>query len=426
MGIELGLARVSRLLQHLGSPQNKLKVIHVAGTNGKGSVCSYVSNMLQSPNVKVGKFTSPHLVHITDSISINNRSIPLSDYHDIKNHIAEVNKTYSLNCTEFELLSCSAILYFKQVNCNWCVIEVGLGGSLDATNVFPGANKFGCAITKISMDHENILGDTLTKIAREKAGIIVPGVKHTAVDGTNHPSVLDVIRKECASVGSNLHIVDTNLNHEIQTTSWGAIKLDILPLNGEYQIYNLRVAISILDHLQQIQEINIGLQDILNRLSNITWPGRLQKLNLKFKRNEFIPVLMDGAHNGSAAIELSKYLNNEYGTTEKKTFVIAVTKGKNLKPLFDPLIKPIDRVVITQFGPVDGMPWIQPNDSKELADFVRNTYTQDVTVNKNIANLFQSLRQEQITNSKNEPIIVCGSLYLCGEILRLHDSNKDS
>lgn len=431
MNIELGLSRITKLLSHLGNPHESLRVLHIAGTNGKGSVCSYISTILQNQNLqvaqngqnnKVGKFTTPHLIHVTDSITINNNPIPRYKFDAIKKSLNEINSKYSIKCSEFELLTCLAILYFKEAHCNWCVLEVGLGGRLDATNVIPGTNKLACGITKISLDHENFLGDTLTKIAYEKAGIITPGVKFVSVDGTNDINVLNIIKEQCNEVGCDIRITDPSKdNNIIETDSWGVVQVDKLPLNGEYQIFNLKVALSIIDHLQKINEIKLSKEDLLKGLHNTMWPGRLQHVNLSYDKGKSIHVLMDGAHNGSAAIELSKYIKNTYGG-KPITYIIAVTEGKNITQLFDPLLSPKDSVYVTRFGNVEGMPWVHATDPGVLRQHIQDTYTPNVISEPDIHSIF--IKLASIPEEDRQPIVICGSLYLCGELLRLHNNNN--
>lgn len=197
MGINLGLVRVVKLLSHLGNPHEKLRVLHVAGTNGKGSVCSYMGSVLGS-KFKVGQFNSPHLIHITDSITVNRQPIPTNVYSRIRSELESLNVQLSLQCTEFEILTCTAFKYFYDSRVDWCILEVGLGGRLDATNIVPGQLKYGCAITKIGLDHESFLGTTVAEIAAEKAGIVVPGVQQAVVDGTNDEAALKAVKDRCA------------------------------------------------------------------------------------------------------------------------------------------------------------------------------------------------------------------------------------
>ena len=425
MSINLGLSRVLKLLEHIGNPQRNFKVIHVAGTNGKGSVCSYLTSVLQQRH-QVGKFTTPHLIHITDSITVNSTPIPVKSYDELRNSLESLNKTYDLECTEFELLTCTALKYFNNVQCDMCVIEVGLGGRLDATNAISGHDKLACAITKIALDHESILGNTLTEIAAEKAGIITEGTELVIVDNSNDKSVLDVIKQRCKKIGSSLVITRCNEHDNVlHTESWGPLKFDKIPLNGGYQIFNLDLAISILDSLQRLQKVNITNSELKEGLCQVSWPGRLQNLYLCASpySKDTLPILLDGAHNGNAANELAKYLRKQYGD-QPLTFVIAVTQGKNIASLLSPIIRPYDNVIITEFGGVKGMPWITAMDSTELSDIVKKEYTKNVEINSDLDAVIKELPNKYLKS--NRPIVACGSLYLCGQLLNIHFRNIGS
>lgn len=403
MGINLGLVRVIRLLSHLGNPHEKLKVLHVAGTNGKGSVCSYMGSVLKS-KFKVGQFTSPHLIHITDCIMVNSRAIPRNTYAGIRSELELLNTRLALQCTEFEILTCTAFKYFYDSQVDWCILEVGLGGRLDSTNVVPGILKYGCGITKIGLDHESFLGNTIAEIAAEKAGIIVPGVSRAVVDGTNDGAALRIVKNRCEQESCKLTTTSSDNSKIIETKSWGVLEPRI-PLNGTYQINNLRVALGILDQLQQNGDIDLSKHIVLDGISKVEWPGRLQRAEVGGSS-----VLLDGAHNGSAAVELTKFLRSEYGD-QPLTLIIAVTNGKKLDTLLKPLIRPQDRVVVTEFGKVDGMPWIRAMDATQLSQYIKNL-TSDVHIVPKLDEVVKNLKTEK------NPIIICGSLYLCGEVLR--------
>ncbi|QLG72588.1 hypothetical protein HG535_0D02960 [Zygotorulaspora mrakii] len=428
MSINLGLRRVVALLGYLGNPQERLKVLHVAGTNGKGSVCSYLTSILQQhkPSL-IGKFTSPHLIHVTDSITINGTPIPWNCYEDIRNHLDTLNNSHSLQCTEFELLTCTALKYFHDVKCDWCVIEVGLGGRLDATNVIPGRCKLACGITKVGLDHESILGNNLAQIAKEKAGIITKGVPFAAVDGSNDISVIKEVKEQCNDKLCELDITEaTYADSSVKTKSWEVITPKKLPLNGFYQINNLRVACSMLDNLQQKGHICLSANDIHGGLQNVNWPGRLHELDYCFdsEKKSTVSVLLDGAHNGAAAVELARYLRDKYGD-KPLTFVLAVTSGKNLDSLLSPLLRSEDKVITTEFGKVDGMPWIHATPYTELATYIKRKYTKNVETQPLLTKVIPSI-VDACHNDGICPIVVCGSLYLCGELLRIHSDNLNS
>ncbi|CCH41142.1 folylpolyglutamate synthase [Wickerhamomyces ciferrii] len=436
MPIELGLNKISSLLTKLGNPQLKSNFIHIAGTNGKGSVCAYLSSILVSNtinNFKIGKFTSPHLLDRNDCITLDNVPVPMDKFLEIEKQILEINSKFQIGATEFEILTAIAFQVFKLEKVDLAVLEVGLGGRLDSTNIVSNADidddlkiiKKGVlitGITKIGMDHENILGSTLKEIANEKAGII-KALTPNVIDGTNHKDVLEVIRDKCDEFETRSFEVNPKSN-EIQT-NWGIIDRNISPLQGDYQLQNLSISLKILDLLFPFLYKNypnflqFNHENIIKGIKNVQWAGRLQTIYLQYTPKEHpVRVLLDGAHNGQSAEQLGAFLDSKYGKDSSKTFIIAVTKGKDLKSLSCPLIKPQDKVIFTKFGPVDQMPWIQANDPNNLKEQISDI-TQNVIIEPEIAKTFKH------AEPGNE-IVVCGSLYLVAEVLRLHrgDFNK--
>lgn len=446
MSIRLGLSRVESLLNLANGPQIGLKVLHVAGTNGKGSVCAYLSELLKGPSTRVGRFTSPHLLTVRDSITIDNVIVDKSRFHTARNELLKLKSVHKLNCSNFELLTCTAIKCFQDHNCDWCVIETGLGGRLDATNALAGVNKVACAITKIALDHQAFLGDKYSDIAAEKAGIVTPGVQFTVCDGSNNTEVLDTVAKACHEMEVPLYITpnlpmddsvalknDNNsmdctrnlpgneLFKSVYTESWGTLKFSRIPLNGIYQMHNLRVAIKTIDQLQCRKLINLTAQDILQRVQRVQWPGRLQVLKLRYDISKpEISVIIDGAHNGGAATELAKYLHQLHGRKEPICFITGVTNGKGLKALFDPLITSKDIVITTGFSHVEEMPWVQSVNSTELAQYLQR-YTPNVHSAASLAEVWKLITPFIASNMQ---VVIFGSLYLCADILRLQEKNN--
>jgi folylpolyglutamate synthase len=324
-----------------------------------------------------------------------------------------------------------ALKVFEVEKVDIAVLEVGLGGRLDATNVVSGAviaengeilqkGVLATAITKIGKDHESLLGDTLEEIAAEKAGILKSGI-FNVVDGTNATEVLKVVEDKAKLTGStNVPLVSAS--DEIET-KWGLIHRRESPLKGDYQLQNLSVSLKIIElifpFLMQSypQKTAFSLKNIIKGVNSTQWPGRLQALDLNYSASENpLPILLDGAHNAQSAAELRKYLNSTYHD-KSLTFIIALTKGKNIDELLKELnISSRDKVVLTTFGKVDGMPWIQANDPLDVKNFVTK-YTQDITIITDLPDVFKTVQSD-------EHIVVCGSLYLVGEVLKLHGGKK--
>jgi len=433
MPIELGLSRIAVLLAKLGNPHLKSNFIHISGTNGKGSVCAYLTSLLLSTtkDFKVGKFTSPHLLDRNDSVTLNNIPISYNVFTKVEQEVLNLNEKYNIGATEFEILTATAFQIFHLEKVDLAVLEVGLGGRLDSTNIVEGAvinenndivkkGVLVTGITKIGIDHENILGSTLKEIAGEKAGIIKQKVPNV-VDGTNDASALDVISKKAEEMGSHNFIVKSTSN-EI-TTSFGIVDRNQSPLKGNYQLQNLSISLKILDLLFPFlkqsypEKVQFSLQSITKGVQNVEWPGRLQSLNLKYSpAKPELEVLLDGAHNGQAAQELAAYLSHKYQYSPI-IFIIAITKGKELTPLLSSLIRPQDKIIVTKFGAVDSMPWIKANEPNELKDEILK-YTNNLVVEPEIPRAFEHVQE-------CENLVVCGSLYLVSEVLRLHRINTN-
>lgn len=384
--IDLGLARITRLLAELGNPQNCYKALHVAGTNGKGSVVSYLSSILTYNGVKTGRFTSPYLIHEEDAICINNRPIARQLYEKVKKQVELLNSQKTIDATEFEREAATAFEVFRQEQVDVAVIEVGLGGLLDATNVLKRENVLCTAITKIAFDHEGFLGSTLGEIAAHKAGIIKPGVPCVA-DGTNDAVVLQTI-KSVADKNSSLLYTPVGLPAGYTTR-------DIL--EGEFQKQNAAVAIQAIT--VAYPQFNRGM--IIEGLRNTAWPGRLQWIDLGNQR-----VLVDGAHNPSAAIELAKYVEGMMRPRGPITWVLAFSKPCD--SILSHLIQPDDRVIATRFGKIPTMPWISALDPQEICTVACNYTDAD--------NVKQAESIKDVYFDDNS--VICGSLYLLGELYR--------
>lgn len=423
MGINLALSRVNALLQAMGNPHiNSYKSIHVAGTNGKGSTVTYISSILSRAQIRNGRFTSPHLLYYNDCISINNETYPLNKYETIARMVRLKNETQNIGCTEFELLTVTAFKIFEVEEVEYAVIEVGLGGRLDATNVLlphkPDAEYKGgvilCGITKIGIDHELFLGTTFAEIAGEKAGIIkltIPCV----VDSTNNDEVLKVIKEKASLENSALYPVDGMTNSFDNWTLEQVHKLrSESPLKGNYQLQNLSVALKLIELLNHK---SITKEIIQEGVKKVVWPGRLQSVTYKG-----LPLLIDGAHNESAALELKQYLDtlrNEHGII----FIVALSKGKSIENLLKYINNPSDAIIACKFTRPDGMPWVKSCDVQDI-QMVAKTYFNEILDSSNDNSVSQVL--DQVLEMKNKgdqrKVVVCGSLYLCSDVLRLVDN----
>ena len=276
LGIKVGLEHTAKLLDEIGNPHQKLRLVHVAGTNGKGSTCSILTKILISHGFKVGLYTSPHLIRFNERIQINGCQIPdeyiATFFNENRAKIKEIEATF------FETTTAMAFSYFKDQAVDYAVIETGLGGRLDSTNVIVPKV---CGITSISLDHTEILGNTIEKIAAEKAGIIKEGVPILTFE--QKPSVLEILKKEAGKKNSNFYITTDGeidiIKSDEKGTFFKYFNLEFeLPLIGNHQVKNCVLAINISKKLLG------GLLDISkvkNSVKAIKWAGRFEQIKNK-------------------------------------------------------------------------------------------------------------------------------------------------
>ncbi|KAB8075562.1 Mur ligase [Aspergillus leporis] len=415
--IELGLSRISRLLQ-----QTPLtwKAIHIAGTNGKGSISAYLSHLLTSGGVRCGRFTSPHLIDRWDCITIGERVVQESLFRQIEAKIKLRDQTLGIGASEFELLTATAFEIFNHERVEIGVVEVGMGGRLDATNIL--SDVLVSVITKIGLDHQSLLGDTLEEISREKAGILKGGVP-CVVDGTNLPAVLTTLEERIKELHVNAVYTRPDAPNEHSPSLDQLFRqLDVQP----HQRANMCCAISALKlALHQVRP-GLGVDTLIPRLSQVQWPGRLQSIVLKPLVARTEPILLDGAHNSQSAEVLGQYIEGKLRAKGKPvTWVIAASRGKDIAGLFHPIIKAGDNVATTSFGPVDGMPWVKANDAQELALSVQiipgiedvESFEDDILAAINWA----------CAKANGNPLVIAGSLYLVSDVLRhLREAQEQS
>lgn len=322
-GIRPGLFRMEYLLEKLGNPQNKLKVIHIAGTNGKGSTVTYVKELLQHSGLVVGTFTSPFIESFNEEISINGHHISNDDLVFLVNRIrpivVEMDSRKDVNgVTEFEVITAMMFTYFHEKKVDVAVIEVGLGGLLDSTNV---VKPIVCGITTIGLDHLQILGDTLEKIAEQKAGIIKENC--AVVTGNICEEALNVIEQKASSVGADIyrysqeytvqHILSEQLSREYFSFTNNSQQHPLLytTLLGQHQVENAGMALQIYFTFMDKCQLDIDKSMISESLSNSFIPGRMEILS------ERPYIITDGAHNVHAMKRLQSNLQDMLAKTEK-------------------------------------------------------------------------------------------------------------
>lgn len=424
MPISLGLTRIVKLLKALGNPHltGNFKAVHVAGTNGKGSICNYLSHILTASNISNGRFTSPHLLTRSDSIQINDIPIDPQVFRTFESQVIDIDRRFSIGCTEFELLTCVAFEVFKERNVEVAIFEVGVGGRLDATNVLHSSNLLCTGVAKIGMDHQKLLGNTIEEIATQKLGIMKEGVP-CVIDGTNVSSVLELAKKTARKLHSKLYEASTNPQTKY---SFGLYHDFKTPLHGKYQQNNLSVALKLLDIAKEQGFSNITKRSILKGLRETKWPGRLDEFKLQLPNSRNLPVLLDGAHNLNAVTELIQYLEQNYRTKhENKSsnliYVMAVKKDKNIKSLFRRLFRPDDNVIFTTFDEnIEGMPWVRCTQPKLLEEEAVDT-SKTIVLKPNMSDALNEAYDQHLKTGKD--VVICGSLYLVSDVLRYHVAN---
>ena len=406
--IELGLSRILRLLRNVPI---KWKACHVAGTNGKGSVCAFTSAMLHASGVKCGRFTSPHLIDRWDCITLDERPVSASLFKRVEGHVKRDNLSNDIGASEFEILTATAFSIFHETQIDVGVIEVGLGGSQDATNVLQ--SPIVTILTKIGYDHQAILGNSIEDITSHKAGIMKPGVP-CLVDGTNEAHVCDILRL------SSQRRQAASLQFVPQDTSDSSCHLEqaIAHLNlAPHQINNAQLGLEATQIILRDLGKKVPLQQIIDAIEGTHWPGRLQFLRSKIDPLVQHKILLDGAHNAQAARSLGKFVNERLrGTGLPIVWVIAMSRGRAPGQVLREILQSGDSLVATTFGPVDGMPWVAALEPREIVDAARTVCSLSealIAPNGAVASLRDAFQM-----FGGSLFVATGSLYLVSDILR--------
>ncbi len=343
-GMKFGLDNITRLLSAADNPQKTFRSVHVGGTNGKGSTAAMIESMLRTPGMTTGLFTSPHLVSFTERIRISGQEIAEEEVVSLADEVRRIaGGIDGFSPTFFEVVTAMAFLHFKRRNVDWAVVEVGLGGRLDATNVLtPEAT----VITSIGYDHCEFLGKTLGEIAGEKAGIIKDGV--TVITAGQMPEAMTVIEKRAAGKGCPLFRYGGEFTAEQVSDFPGGIQFHYgglreyeriqLPLAGRHQAVNASMAIRTIEALSEKYR---SLEcDIRKGLERVKWPGRLEMAK------DDPPVLIDGAHNPHAALALSSYLQETLSCRYKRIILVAgIMADKDVDGILNPLLPLASEVI---------------------------------------------------------------------------------
>ncbi len=417
-GIKPGLERIERLLENLGNPHLNKKVIHIAGTKGKGSTSVFITNLLISHGFKVGLYTSPHLQCFRERISVNKKLIESKYFGEYIYKIKEIYENDKIfkeigEPTLFEILTALAFRYFEDEKVDYIVLEVGLGGRLDATNIV--RDPLVSIITPIDLDHTEILGKTIKEIAFEKSGIIKKN--RPVITSKQKEEALEVIIKKTKEENSELFIesvdfttYNINLNKDKTIYSYRSNLHDFknleLSLLGRYQVSNSALSIKALEILEKENLLKINEKKLREGLINSFIAGRGEIIN-KFGKT----YILDGAHNVISIIELRDFIKT-YFDYDKINLIFGILGDKDIEGVFKVLIPIVDKVILTA-----------PEGAKERRVSPLKLYEILKIVNPNIKTLITKNIRESFEESfkffDEKPILVTGSFYVAGEFRTL-------
>ena len=399
-GRKPGLERTRALLAALGNPENSLKFVHITGSNGKGSTAAMLASVLTAAGYRTGLFTSPHLYRFNERFQVNGASIPDDALVRIAERVLAAADTLSEHPTEFELMTAIGFLRFAESGCDLAVVEVGMGGRLDSTNVIPAPEA--AVITNIALEHTAILGNTLAAIAEEKSGIVKRGCR--AVLYRQSREAEDVVRRACAEEGVPLTVTDpaqlTLLRSDLdgqRFTYRGSAPL-LLPLLGEYQLSN---AMTVLDTVDALRARGWGISDeaVGRGLAAARWPGRLELVR---RRPD---VIIDGGHNPQCAQALAASLRRLCGE-KKLIFLIGVLADKDWQSMVGEVL-PLAKYIVAVRPESE-----RAKDENELAAWVR---AQGVPAEAH-AVIGEALDAALALAGPEDTVCAYGSLYSVGEL----------
>ena len=407
-----GAQRAELLLKDMGNPEEKLNIIHVAGTNGKGSTCAYIAQILQENGYKTGLFTSPHLVDVRERIRINNEMISKDDFVKAYEYVEEHS---SGELAYFDYLFGMAMYYYNMKNVDYVVMETGLGGRLDATNAVK--KPLISAITTISLEHTAILGDTIEKIATEKAGIIKPGIP-VVCSGVDRQAA-NVIKKIADDNGSPCIVIDEN-TYELKQNTYGYIDFLIhneyykndcfrLATNALYQMENASIALTACAVLASKGELILNEELVRKAVLETHWSGRMELV-----RNN---LYVDGAHNPQGIQSFIESVNSLYenNPAEDATLLFSVVSDKNYDQMIKILCgcKHFRKVYVTMAG---GLRKLSANIIKQA--FEAYTTGIDIVVFKSV--------DDALNRWDNRLMFATGSLYLVGDVVRALERKENN
>jgi dihydrofolate synthase/folylpolyglutamate synthase len=403
-GIKFGLSKTSNLLKAFGDPHKGQKYVHIAGTNGKGSVAAFAASILREAGLgRVGLYSSPHLVRFTERIKINDREISQKDTVDLVKELRNAVVPEEPP-TFFEAITAMAFLYFARENTDIAVIEVGMGGRLDATNLITPLVSL---ITNISMEHQIYLGSRLLDIASEKAGIIKDGID--VVTGVTQPSVIRLLESACAEKGAPLWRLGKDIHYRATPSGlhyYGRMQRlhSLQPgLNGRFQFRNAALAVALVERLQE-KGFRVSAEDIRKGLKRVTWPGRMQVVAQE------PTVILDGGHNPAAIKTLAHSITSDF-RYRRMILVIGIMGDKDIGQILRAIVPLSDYVIYTRPVYSRAAP-----PERLMAEAAPLRSPGEV-----VPFLSKALDRARQIADPRDLILVCGSLFTVGEAMTYFD-----
>jgi dihydrofolate synthase / folylpolyglutamate synthase len=423
-GIKFGLDNICKLSAALGNPHEYFHCVHVAGTNGKGSTSAVIASILQAAGLRVGLFTSPHMISFTERIRINGEEISEDRVSDLASEIRDIVSRFDdFHPTFFEVVTAIALLYFRRQKTDAVVMETGMGGKLDATNI---VTPLVSVITNISFDHKYFLGNTLNEIAGEKAGIIKKGIPVVSAD--QEPEAEKVVIEKARELSSPLYLYGKDFSALLQKSDVSGIRFDYsegpmklndlaLPLSGEHQMRNASVAVKAACLFLNSPRLGIPAfprqdsssrlhQFIRDGLASTKWPGRLELI-----RND-PPILIDGAHNPAAARILSETIKTVFLNKYKKIImVLGIMGDKDIKGIMGPLLPLASEIIVTAPS------YERAASTGRLAEIAASLGFSDIRTSSNVKDAVALAIKDGRQLTDSPLIVITGSFYMIGEAM---------
>ena len=396
----LGLERTQALLRALGDPQKKLKFVHVAGSNGKGSTCAMLAAILQAAGYRTGLYISPYIQDFCERMQVNGENVPGDTLAAITERVRTIADAMEDHPSQFELVTAIALEYFYEAKCDIVVLEVGMGGALDSTNAIDAPEV--AVITNIGLEHTEYLGDTLEAIAETKAGIIKPGCHAVCYDGA--PEVTQVVKRVCREKGVPLQCVNfkrlTPMEETLdgQTFRWDG-KRKRVALLGPHQLHNTATVLHTVDALRA-RGWKVPEEAVDEGLANVKWPARLEVLSRD-------PVfLLDGGHNPQCAEALAAAIDKLF-PDKKVIFLLGVLADKDYPQIMD-IVMPYAKkfYCMTPFSP-------RALPAEQLRDYLKERGADAVSYD---SDLERGIRAALKAAGKRGAVVAFGSLYLAGHV----------